>query len=213
MLLLYHIRKGNALTPNSPFTFHYASTLSGVEAPSALTAKIFTFHYASTLSIKTGYRRRAISNLHSTMLLLYLCPDLGWREWMHLHSTMLLLYQRRTSKQEGQNYYLHSTMLLLYHFLWSITILCHLYLHSTMLLLYPCPFFFDSLTVTDLHSTMLLLYLSVLKGCLLVIIIYIPLCFYFIEVSRFYRKKSNLIYIPLCFYFIAFTTTKSASTL
>ena len=169
MLLLYHIRKGNALTPNSPFTFHYASTLSGVEAPSALTAKIFTFHYASTLSviyhmqsklhtiftfhyastlsIKTGYRRRAISNLHSTMLLLYLCPDLGWREWMHLHSTMLLLY------------------------------------------------------------------LSVLKGCLLVIIIYIPLCFYFIEVSRFYRKKSTLIYIPLCFYFIAFTTTKSASTL
>ena len=33
-------------------------------------------------------------------------------------------------------------------------------------------------------------------------LIYIPLCFYFIENSRYFRNTSDCIYIPLCFYFI-----------
>ena len=55
-----------------------------------------------------------------------------------------------------------------------------LYLHSTMLLLYPCC---DVATERR-------------------ILIYIPLCFYFILSAPAQWKLCFLIYIPLCFYFI-----------
>ena len=35
--------------------------------------------------------------------------------------------------------------------------------------------------------------------------IYIPLCFYFIQEDSYSQKHLNGIYIPLCFYFIACT--------
>ena len=53
-----------------------------------------------------------------------------------------------------------------------------------------------------LHSTMLLLYRSGLTRRRSTFSIYIPLCFYFIEVWRKYQRVFNQIYIPLCFYFI-----------
>ena len=56
---------------STPFTFHYASTLSGVSGSDRGKFKGFTFHYASTLSAAISSAVRSVSNLHSTMLLLY----------------------------------------------------------------------------------------------------------------------------------------------
>ena len=99
-----------------------------------------------------------------------------------------------------------------------------IYLHSTMLLLYHCPGSCDLIIYLYLHSTMLLLYLFPSHWPPAVLLIYIPLCFYFIGLSwrhlslmksfTFHyastlsfqlipkRKNTFFIYIPLCFYFI-----------
>ena len=114
MLLLYRIQLSRSAL-FSPFTFHYASTLSVEFAPipdrpgyiyiplcfyfiltrsqgSGPTIK-FTFHYASTLLIRVSAASLAMNNLHSTMLLLYREEDRGVLFHMDLHSTMLLLYR------------------------------------------------------------------------------------------------------------------------
>ena len=56
---------------NPAFTFHYASTLSGKSILHRVRKDQFTFHYASTLSTNTHSITKSITNLHSTMLLLY----------------------------------------------------------------------------------------------------------------------------------------------
>ena len=54
----------------------------------------------------------------------------------------------------------------------------------------------------NLHSTMLLLYLRFVVLSVRRIIIYIPLCFYFICIRPDVDGGMSVIYIPLCFYFI-----------
>ena len=53
------------------FTFHYASTLSGMHDEIHYKHELFTFHYASTLSCNLIALFADTVNLHSTMLLLY----------------------------------------------------------------------------------------------------------------------------------------------
>ena len=72
-----------------------------------------------------------------------------------------------------------------------------------MLLLYPFTSSFASpFSFSYLHSTMLLLYHNLYGSIVLDEIIYIPLCFYFIQPCQVHRRRRVLIYIPLCFYFI-----------
>ena len=115
MLLLYPSESNFNVTMLFWFTFHYASTLSCPTVPSTncrnsiyiplcfyfihdlrhvivQAISEFTFHYASTLSGHPRKITRAPTNLHSTMLLLYLLDCLHRKEGLHLHSTMLLLY-------------------------------------------------------------------------------------------------------------------------
>ena len=81
------------------FTFHYASTLS-LPSPNQWNAvTLFTFHYASTLS-RTRCRLWAQeTNLHSTMLLLYLkqqtAPVLVSLFTFHYASTLSHLNHKR----------------------------------------------------------------------------------------------------------------------
>ena len=101
---------------------------------------------------------------------------------LNLHSTMLLLYQLiRVQKVPGKRY-LHSTMLLLYHVETLATAFNMSNLHSTMLLLYQCYKARLADGFSDLHSTMLLLYLRIRKPVKMRYRIYIPLCFYFIDI-------------------------------
>ena len=207
MLLLYHILQ-----------------------PGHLFDHLFTFHYASTLSpIHHAYRFR-LQHLHSTMLLLYRNRSrLNALDHLHLHSTMLLLYRCLGL--------LCQTWIVIYiplcfYFISCSTILALIYsvftfhyastlsaarsfpaggrchLHSTMLLLYLETMKASKKDVIlNLHSTMLLLYLQAGPICILLINIYIPLCFYFI-VFKIYAPSPNVpIYIPLCFYFIVTCST------
>ena len=62
---------GRLLAFQGIFTFHYASTLSRMPCRYRRGRKEFTFHYASTLSPGCSIAVTGVSNLHSTMLLLY----------------------------------------------------------------------------------------------------------------------------------------------
>ena len=63
----------------------------------------------------------------------------------------------------------------------------------------------------NLHSTMLLLYLRFVVLSVRRIIIYIPLCFYFICIRPDVDGGMSVIYIPLCFYFICGTVFASGA--
>ena len=65
------------------------------------------------------------------------------------------------------------------------------------------PQILDQVLDSHLHSTMLLLYpiMTAMRGCP-AMLIYIPLCFYFIVSDRQDAQIVTIIYIPLCFYFI-----------
>ena len=77
----------------SPFTFHYASTLSNFLTFSDNWYKLFTFHYASTLSspLSLFFRNSAVFTFHYASTLSH---DCWWARMdsCNLHSTMLLLY-------------------------------------------------------------------------------------------------------------------------
>ena len=97
----------------------------------------FTFHYASTLSQKRLRPWQKKLHLHSTMLLLYLYVFSMLKYFLfYLHSTMLLLYLTQCSQVTVCQRYLHSTMLLLYPGCCEYTYANLRHLHSTMLLLY-----------------------------------------------------------------------------
>ena len=137
---------------------------------------------------------------------------------------MLLLYRYHRTKWNFQKpiyiplcFYFIYTML--YQFLFETT-----YLHSIMLLLYQLradtnmtltdkfTFHYASTlsryhrwirwSVPDLHSIMLLLYQWFPVTSSYIVIIYIPLCFYFIWLASPCSTGWFQIYIPLCFYFI-----------
>ena len=149
-----------------------------------------------------------------------------WRypleSWHHLHSTMLLLYLVSVVVVSSCLPTLHSTMLLLYLCDREICVAVLAHLHSTMLLLYPKVSGWNPLKWKFTFH-----YASTLSGMFpkqnQPVIIYIPLCFYFICVKREFGiyddeftfhyastlsahpsgcPKIDKIYIPLCFYFI-----------
>ena len=121
----------------------------------------FTFHYASTLS------SRLSGSISILIIYIPLCfyfirgsSHMTQTSYLNLHSTMLLLYLKSALKIATSVAYLHSTMLLLY---------------LTVRVSHPFQFL-------HLHSTMLLLYRFTLPGREgYLLLIYIPLCFYFIH--------------------------------
>ena len=138
MLLLYRGIGSGSYTDMALFTFHYASTLSGRYGIKESSATIFTFHYASTLS--DGHFHSVCCGLwftfHYASTLSAQDWDVVW-DYTNLHSTMLLLYLHCWTLESRKEKNLHSTMLLLYPCSkWYMAVGC-CDLHSTMLLLYP----------------------------------------------------------------------------
>ena len=142
---------------NTPFTFHYASTLSEIGSRGGvhfhnlhstmlllylyaiLTKGVdyeFTFHYASTLSGKAYCTACGKTNLHSTMLLLYLSAFSSAVTMVPIYIPLCFYFIRMLFGCRIRSFYLHSTMLLLYPILQTKSVSPYLYLHSTMLLLY-----------------------------------------------------------------------------
>ena len=141
----------------------------------------FTFHYASTLSATYEGYTAFYRNLHSTMLLLYRQSGTSW-------------------KSETARFTFHYASTLSYRLGCDSLVVSHL--HSTMLLLYLNRSA-DTIEITsNLHSTMLLLYRLNPTRLYIMNLIYIPLCFYFIEAEGADLLWGAHIYIPLCFYFI-----------
>ena len=115
------------------------------------------------------------------MLLLYL--TFGFHLFFHsfyLHSTMLLLYRHDPDGSFLTFGNLHSTMLLLYLVSWDGTTESNdiFTFHYASTLSRDRFIWFGS--VPHLHSTMLLLYQREIAVHVDGVIIYIPLCFYFI---------------------------------
>ena len=209
-----------------PFTFHYASTLSGVPT-SSLSLSIHIYIPLCFYFIRIGLLSVAVCklHLHSTMLLLY-----RWsRRWkrlnlQNLHSTMLLLYHACGLSILVSDLHLHSTMLLLYrdwgwfsvlvykwftfHYASTLSILDTIKTRYAVYIYIPLCFYFikeagcTAAEISHLHSTMLLLYLPFRMYGKIFNDIYIPLCFYFIRVLKPDGVLIFKIYIPLCFYFI-----------
>ena len=144
------------------------------------------------------------ANLHSTMLLLYLTPDIlcsgdpiftfhyastlscttspGRKTrspfTFHYASTLSFIVGPRVNMQRQFTFHYAST---LSHTYWQRCLTCRSYLHSTMLLLYPKPVLLGHMP----YATFTFHYASTLswqlrkrnaRSC-----IYIPLCFYFIK--------------------------------
>ena len=131
----------------------------------------FTFHYASTLSNTDATAVRKITDLHSTMLLLY---RPGWSDpwpsiWIYIP---LCFYFILTAKDQRDIQQIH--------------------LHSTMLLLYPISSPPQPAGRSYLHSTMLLLYRTRPGRAWSERRIYIPLCFYFIAKQQATRIEDAL---------------------
>ena len=179
MLLLYHWWVENIVHKICiyiPLCFYF---IRGLLSKISTEAE-FTFHYASTLSEESRIRSTIEPHLHSTMLLLYQTANVH-TAILHanLHFTMLLLYPDRILYKQGSTEFT-------FHYASTLSGISYLiyqklhHLHSTMLLLYQITGTPIYNIHTDLHSTMLLLYHS----------------------STFLSRSSILIYIPLCFYFI-----------
>ena len=121
-------------------------------------------------------------NLHSTMLLLYLCSVARYGRTVRIYIPLCFyfIYPRRSRSRSSAYIYIP----LCFYFIRTDPVrkFGHCNLHSTMLLLYP---------VTPHRS-------NTLSS------IYIPLCFYFIPETSICFYKLECIYIPLCFYFIPF---------
>ena len=112
-------------------------------------------------------------------------------DWINLHSTMLLLYRFNQPNHIHVFINLHSTMLLLYPDTVSLSGVPSTHLHSTMLLLYPHSCQISGYRKPHLHSTMLLLYQKEWDEELDNYDIYIPLCFYFINMENQEINSNN----------------------
>ena len=174
----------------------------------------FTFHYASTLSSGSGFNRCRFIPIYIPLCFYFIAqtPVSGIRWSLYLHSIMLLLYPALVASIPTPASHLHSIMLLLYpdpieNYLLLTPFTFHYastlsgedvmisrsvhYLHSIMLLLYRCNRNHGCSKWCYLHSIMLLLYRRkrlTKSGWLM---IYIPLCFYFIHGGWIKRVPKN----------------------
>ena len=187
----------------SAFTFHYASTLSKTQALEAPASAPFTFHYASTLSYLLFCRSHCLGFIYIPLCFYFIDELNRFRTLLNLIYIPLCFYFiYKAFRNGGIFFYLHSTMLLLYRHDPDGSFLTFGNLHSTMLLLYLVSwdgttesndiftFHYASTlsrdrfiwfgSVPHLHSTMLLLYQREIAVHVDGVIIYIPLCFYFI---------------------------------
>ena len=122
-------------------------------------SNIFTFHYASTLSLVCPRSCPPMSNLHSTMLLLYHIQSKLVGIFNLIYIPLCFYFIVSTLPYRKQRHtHLHSTMLLLYQSYYAGYTIINTHLHSTMLLLYLILRILAPREVPDLHSTMLLLY-------------------------------------------------------
>ena len=166
-----------------------------------------------------------ISNLHSTMLLLYPhwgagTPGRGSRFTFHYASTLssllidqevkkyiyipLCFYfidQQRTTTDRICFIYIPLCFYFIYNIKEFRTSVFAFTFHYASTLSHHRPSMNDFVH-THLHSTMLLLYPLFFMTAYYTGEIYIPLCFYFIESLRDVAAYPVQIYIPLCFYFI-----------
>ena len=188
MLLLYRFHRQSVKGSFAQFTFHYASTLSKKVNPNSFVTCIyiplcfyfiavfviitatssltFTFHYASTLS----------SPGHPVFV-----PCFSFT--FHYASTL--------SKKDTWSFCFKEIYIpLCFYFIdeMMVTMLLNADLHSTMLLLYHCRYMSRKQRENNLHSTMLLLYPGWNHHTAPMHLIYIPLCFYFIEGDRWLKR-------------------------
>ena len=144
------------------FTFHYASTISEIPRNSATSSMDFTFHYASTISY--------VPEIPSASVCLYI--------------PLCFYYIRYALYRARSGISLHSTMLLLYPPTQVDPMKDVMPLHSTMLLLYRSRYYTHTRRRISLHSTMLLLYPRIIQQLFSCTCLYIPLCFYYIEICK-----------------------------
>ena len=116
MLLLYRMPRSSLRPVSMSFTFHYASTLSSFSRSALWILIVFTFHYASTLSecVSDEFCCGCEFTFHYASTLSYHPAD-SLFHLSDLHSTMLLLYLSAFRPLGLYTFNLHSTMLLLYH--------------------------------------------------------------------------------------------------
>ena len=168
MLLLYPVSdRSPACTPYS--TFHYASTLSSGSSWNANSNFLYIplcFYFICHIH---AARVDVDISLHSIMLLLYLLGHcLSLWTGRTLHSIMLLLYRQSRQNCQVQN---HST----FHYASTLSLLKLL----------------KNIWTLTLHSIMLLLYRKLEKEVQREVLLYIPLCFYFIPA---WGTNANLIF-------------------
>ena len=183
MLLLYRHGDSRLKPVFLEFTFHYASTLSQSFPSAVLFFDIIYIPLCFYFIFISPKRRHVVTYIYIPLCFYFIvdcrCPLPGDP---HLHSTMLLLYLLAQIAESEDKTHLHSTMLLLYRNMGLQRPSGVPHLHSTMLLLYPRGQLLTETFKRNLHSTMLLLYReSGSRRRMTGQIIYIPLCFYFIE--------------------------------
>ena len=195
-LCFYFILPGTVISSTlSSFTFHYASTLSNNVHVLIGSFGKFTFHYASTLSDCSDLERGTkVSDLHSTMLLLYpgYCLQPAWWSSFTFHYASTLSrttlsgapwnpaftfhYASTLSRDTGTSYQAEAAFT--FHYASTLSQIDYASGRGNR----------------DLHSTMLLLYRVEIHLYRISSCIYIPLCFYFIPfaVCMIKRLVSNL---------------------
>ena len=190
---------------SSPFTFHYASTLSLILHIRFNTVCVFTFHYASTLSESDDKTLGIQCNLHSTMLLLYL-QEHEWSNTVRIIYIPLCFYFIGNSPPTLCTYlHLHSTMLLLYHRILKRRM-------RPFKIYIPLCFYFivNTDSEQELRVGFTFHYASTLSWCVQ-FVLWSEWLFTFHYASTLSGFDSvwwdfiRRIYIPLCFYFIGTT--------
>ena len=186
-----------------PLCFYY---IHNIDTINSLTHK-FTFHYVSITSKTNKSYLIAVKFIYIPLCFYYIDYQQGkvLRNIGNLHSTMFLLHQKSMLRFCTWKRYLHSTMFLL-HLYWPLRVVPRFVtftfhyvsitsvedleqkklerdLHSTMFLLHRWKIFKKNFRITNLHSTMFLLHLPNEEMTICINRIYIPLCFYYIQVT------------------------------
>ena len=141
MLLLYRFFRFVIINVRYIFTFHYASTLSRFSIETYAGTFIY-IHYASTLSLFHLLTSYLLSNLHSTMLLLYRAYPAERPLPERIYIPLCFYFIRKRAPGCNNTDIIYIPLCFYFIYLRKSTI-DHVKknLHSTMLLLYPVPLF------------------------------------------------------------------------